>query len=112
MIPPTTATTHSNPMRARLTRRRVFPTRTSLSSQLRDTHALADVDASLFDAVRSEPANARISGEHTEGHVVVKDGKVGDDLFFVSQTAGNAHEIFLREEAVVKAHAAADAITR
>src|SRR3954447_492600 len=61
--------------------------------------------------MRCEPTNPLIGGKHTEGHVVVKDGKVADDLFAERQAAGYADEIFLREEAIVETHAAPDAIT-
>src|SRR3954468_4454848 len=79
------------------------------SGCIHSKHATHNSQLFLLDDMRCEPPNAPIGGQHSQRHVVVKDGERLDDLFVERQTARHADEIRLREEAVVEAHAAADA---
>src|SRR6188768_653278 len=64
----------------------------------------------LLDAAGSEPLQALIGGQHTERYVMVKNRQVRHDLLAEGETAGKAEEFGLREEAIIEAHAAADAV--
>ena len=65
----------------------------------------------LLNAIRRKPQQPGIAGKHTERYVVVKDGEIVDDLFGEGEPARNAEEFGLCEEAVIEAHAPADAET-
>src|SRR4051794_18678265 len=63
-----------------------------------------------MNAIRREAADSVIGNQHTKRHVMVKDGDVLNYLLIESQAAREPHKVRLGEEAIIKAHAAANPI--
>src|SRR5438067_2535607 len=113
-VPPTMATM------ARLMRRCELFMRTSMfsvsgqwsvvSCPLQRTTDDGQRTSFFLDAARREAPQPLVGGKHTERDIVVKQRQVVDELLVESQAAGHAQEIRLRQEAVVEAHSAADAV--
>src|SRR5258708_1887543 len=102
MAPPRTSVTRSNPTNPRLMRVRV--------RSIENLHVLCATELLLLNIACRKSQDTAVGGEHTKWNVVVKRGQVIDDLLVEGQTAGEADEIALGEEAVIEAHAPADAL--